>query len=101
MKVVRNILEKRLKNVVTIDDMQFGFMPGKVTIDAVFILRRIHEEYLAKQKKLYMCFVDLKKSFHRVPRKVVIWAMRKKGIQEALLRAVMSLCKGTKTNVFI
>ena len=36
------------------DDMQFGFMPGKGTIDAVLILKRIQEEYLAKQKKLYM-----------------------------------------------
>ena len=31
------------------------------TIDAVFILRSVQEEYLAKQKKLCMCFVDLKK----------------------------------------
>ena len=42
-----------------IDDMQFGFMPCEGTIDAVFILRRIQKEYLAIQKKLYMCFVDL------------------------------------------
>ena len=44
---------------MTIDDMQFGLMPGKGTIDAVLILKRIQEEYLAKQNKLYMCFVDL------------------------------------------
>ena len=74
-----------------IHDMQFGFMPGKGTIDAVFILRRIQEEYLAKQKKLYMCFVDLEKAFDGVPRKLVEWAMRKKGIPEALFTAVMSL----------
>ena len=60
--------------------MQFGFMPGKGTIDAVFILTRIQREYLAKQKKLYMCFVELETVFDRVPRKVVEWAMRKKGI---------------------
>ena len=36
-------------------------MPG--TIDAVFILGRIQEEYLAKQRKLYMCLVDLEKAF--------------------------------------
>ena len=59
--------------------MQFGFTPGKGTIDAVFVLWRRQEEYLAKQKKLYMCFADLKKAFDRVPKRVVEWAMRKIG----------------------
>ena len=52
-------------------EMKFGFMPGKGTIDAVFILRGIQEEYLTKQKKLYICFVDLEEAFDRVPRKAV------------------------------
>jgi len=43
-------------------------MLGKGTIDAVFILTRLHEEYLDKEKKLYMCFVDLEKAFDRVLR---------------------------------
>ena len=71
--------------------MQFGFMPGKGTIDAVLILARMQEEYLAKQEKLYMYFVDMEEEFDRVPKKVVEWAMRKKGIPEALVAAVMSL----------
>ena len=49
-----------------IDDMQFGFVLGKGTIDTVFTLRRIQEKYLAKQKKLYMCLVDLEKAFDGV-----------------------------------
>ena len=40
-------------------DAIFGFMPGKETVDAMFILTRLQEEYLGKEKKLYMCFVDL------------------------------------------
>ena len=79
--------------------MQFGFMPGNGTINAVYVARRIQEGYLAKQKKLYMCYVDLEKAFHRVLRKVVEWAMKNKGIPEALFRAVMSLYKGAKTKV--
>ena len=46
-------------------------MPGKGTIDAVFILRRLQEEYLDKEKKLCMCFADLEKAFERVVRKVL------------------------------
>ena len=41
--------------------MQFGIMPGKGTIDAVFILRRIKEQYLATQMKLHMHIVDMSK----------------------------------------
>ena len=43
--------------MVKVDEMQFGFMPSKGTIDAVFILRRLQEEYLDKRKKLYMCWI--------------------------------------------
>ena len=99
MKIVEKVLERRMRRIVKVDGMQFGFMPGKGTIDAVFILRRLQEEYLDKEKKLYMCIVDLKKAFDRVPRKVLEWAMRKKGIQEVMVRAVMSLYEGEETEV--
>ena len=69
MKIVQKVLERRLQRMVKVDEIQFGFMPGKGTIDAVFILRRLQEEYLDKEKKLYVCFVDLEKAFDRVPRK--------------------------------
>ena len=48
------------------------------SIDAVFILRRMQEKNHAKGKML--CFVDLKKTVDRVPRKVLEWTMRKKEI---------------------
>ena len=99
MKIVERVLEKRIRKLVNLDEMQFGFMPGKGTTDALFILRRLQEEYRDKEKKLYMCFVDLEKAFDRVPRKVMEWAMRKRGLPEQMVRAVMSLYKGAKTRV--
>ena len=41
----------------------------------------------------------LEKAFDRVPRKVLEWAMRKRGIPEAMVRAVMSLDEGANTRV--
>ena len=58
MMVVKRALEKRLCRIMTVDEMQFGFIPERGTIYAVFILRRLQEEYHANWKKLYMCFVD-------------------------------------------
>ena len=94
MKIAEKVLEKRMRRMVKVDEMQFGFMPGKGAVDAVFILRRLQEEYLDKEK-LYMCFVDLEKAFDRVPRRVLEWATRKRGIPEAMV----SLHEGAKTRV--
>ena len=74
--------------------MQFGCMSGTGTTPALFILRRIREKFCGKKKKLCMRFVDLEKAFDRVRRKVAEWALRKKGLPEALVQAVMSLHEG-------
>ena len=51
MKIVEKLLERRMRLMVKVDEMQFCFMPGKGTIGSVFILRRLPEEYLGKKKK--------------------------------------------------
>ena len=68
-------------------------------MDAIFFVRRMLEEYQKKNKKLYMCFVDMEKAFDRVPKKVMEWATRKKGLSEVMVWAVMSLYDGAKTRV--
>ena len=97
MKIVERAQEKRIRELVKADDMQFGFMPGKGTTDALFILRRMQEEFRGREKKLYMCFVDLEKTFDRVPRKVMEWALRKKRLPKVLVKVVMSLYEGSRT----
>ena len=79
--------------------MQFGFMPGRGTTDAIFILRQLQEKHLAKNKKLYFAFVDLEKAFDRVPRKVIWWAMQKLGIEEWIVRFVQAMYNNTRSRV--
>ena len=76
MKVLETVLEKKIRCQVSIDNMQFGFMPGKRTTDAIFIMRLVQEKYQAKKKTLHYFFVDLEKTFSRVLREVVTLALR-------------------------
>ena len=54
MKIVERVLQKRLRNTVNVDELQFGFMPGIVTVDALFVLKRIEE--ISRGEKLEHVF---------------------------------------------
>ena len=51
MKMVERVFENRFRRIVSGVEMQFGFMPERETIDAVFILRRMQEEHHANGKR--------------------------------------------------
>ena len=44
------VLDGRLLEVVNIDKKQYGFMSGRGTVDAMFVLRRLSEKFRAKNK---------------------------------------------------
>ena len=67
MKVLEGIVDGLIRQLVSIDDYQFGFVPGR-------------------GKRLYMAFVDLEKAFDPVLRKVIWWGMRKLGVEEWIVR---------------
>ena len=56
-------LETRLCGIVSVDEMQFGFMSERGTIDAVFILRTLQEEYHAYRKKVVYVFCGPRERF--------------------------------------
>ena len=52
--MVERSLEKSLDGIVTVKEMQFCFMPERRTIDYMYMLRRLQEDYDVKGKKLYV-----------------------------------------------
>jgi hypothetical protein len=99
LKIFERIMDSRIRSTVYIDKSQFGFMPGRGTTDAIFVVRQVQEKFLGKNKRLYLSFVDLEKAFDRVPRRVVEWALRKEGVDEWLIKAVMYTYFEAKTAV--
>ena len=56
--------------MVDIDKTQYGFMLGRGTLDAVFVLMRLTENFRFKNQNLFLIFVDLEKAFDGVPREL-------------------------------
>ena len=61
--------EARLQDRVGISEQQYGFMPGKGTIDAMFALRMLMEKCREGQRELHCIFMDLEKAHNRDSRK--------------------------------
>ena len=61
MKILERIVDGFIRRLVAIDDSQFGFVPGRDTTDAIFVVMQLQEKYLVANKRLYMAFVDLEK----------------------------------------
>ena len=71
MKVTERIFEHKIRQQIKIDDVQFGFMKGKGTTDAIFTARQMPKNFRVKGKKLHFGFVNLEKAFDRVLREVI------------------------------
>ena len=99
LKVIEQIIEDLVRNIVKIDDMQFGFMPGRCTTDAIFIVRQIQEAHIRKNWNLYFALVDLEKAFDRVTRKVLWWTLRKVGIPEWIVRVIKVMHQNARSLV--
>ena len=105
MKVMERIVDGMIREMIAIDEMQFAFVPGRGTTDAIFIIRQLQEKFLSrkdlndKNLTLFFVFVDLEKAFDRVPRKVLWWAMRKVGVEEWIMRLVQAMYNNARSRV--
>ena len=98
-KIYEKVLEEKLRKITHIGENQFGFRPAKSTIDAIFIVRQLQEKYMEKKKKLYHIFVDLEKAFDKIPRKAIVWALRRQLVPEILIRRVMMLYEDSRSKM--
>ena len=99
MKILERIVDSLIRQLVSIDDFQFGFVPGRGTTDTIFVVRQLQEKYLAANKSHYMAFIE--KAFDRVPQKVIWWVLRKLGVAEWIVRLVQGMYANAGSHVHV
>lgn len=83
----------------TITDAQFGFRPGRSTVDAIFSLQSLIIKTLQLKNKLFSCFIDFKSAFDTVPR-LNLWSkLSKIGVRGKFLTVLKSMYSNVKSCV--
>ena len=71
LKVVEQITEEIISNVIVVYDLQFGFTLRRCLANTTSIVRSTQQKCIQKDQILFFVFVDLEKTFGKVPRKVL------------------------------
>ena len=83
-KIVNTILNNRLIKIIEdqLSNSQFGFRENHRTADSIFfVLTSLINKYIHKnKKKIYACFVDLRKTFDSVWREALLYKLCKMGV---------------------
>ena len=71
--IIRVVMNRvRGRTLQEIAPEQYGFMPDKGTCNAIFVLRRMSERAIDKQKDINACFIDYSKTFDTVTHEPLI-----------------------------
>ena len=102
-KVCNKILQNRIRDEVDpiLRKNQAGFCPGRSCAQQIHILRRVLESFRDYQLPLVVTFIDFKKAFDSINRKVMFAVLRHYRIPEAVVNAISVLYKNSKSAVMV
>ena len=93
IKLILIVLVNRVrrKTQPEIADVQFGFVKGKGTRNAIFALRILAERCIEVQQDLFLCFIDYTKAFDKVRHEDLITLFDSLDIDGKDLRLIRNL----------
>ena len=79
----------------SMSDSQFGFRPGRGTINAIFIIMKIIEKSKEHKVPLHIHFIDFKAAFYTIWREALWKMMIKIGIPQKYVAIIKNLNNNT------
>ena len=81
------------------DECQAGFRKNYSTTDHLLIIVAIIQKQLSYHRKLFVAFVDFRKAFDSVVRKILWRILRKNGVNGKMFRVITSMYNVVKAKV--
>ena len=99
LKIVANRLSDFCEARQILPEEQCGFRPARSTIHMLFVVRRLQE--LGRQRKLplYMCFVDLRKTYDSVDRELLWKVLARAGVPSVMIDVIRQFHGGMRVKV--
>nr|GEU73762.1 retrovirus-related Pol polyprotein LINE-1 [Tanacetum cinerariifolium] len=82
-----------------VSENQFGFMPGRSSMEAIHIIRSLVEKYRERQKDFHLAFLDLEKAYDSVLRELIWKTLRDKGTPVKYIKVIQDMYEGARTCV--
>lgn len=86
MKIFKQIINARLRKIVSITPNQCSFVKENVMTDTIHAARLLLEKHSEKTKPDHMPFLDLEKAFDRVPHELIWHALQPHNVSEAYVQ---------------
>ena len=95
MKLWERVIEQHLRGTTQISTNQFGFMPGRSTTEAIFLIRQVMEQ----KKDLHLIFIDLEKAYDKIPRNIIWWSLDKHKVPSKYVTLIKDMYNNVMTSV--
>jgi Reverse transcriptase (RNA-dependent DNA polymerase) len=95
MNLWERVIEYHLRKLTIVSKNQFGFMPERSTMKTIFLIRQLMKRYREQKNDLHMIFIDLEKTYDKIPKNIMWWALKRKLVPTKYV----TLIKNMYTNV--
>jgi hypothetical protein len=74
-------------------------MPGRLTMETIFLIRKLMEKCREQKKDMHMVFIDLEKAYDKVSTNVMWWDLQKHKVSTKYITLIKDMYDNVVTSV--